>query len=51
MHYVNKEKVQKVETYYFDIEKCKHCKFMKGCYKENSKTKTYNVKIKDDIHI
>lgn len=24
---------------------------MKGCYKENSKTKTYNVKIKDDIHI
>ena len=40
-----------VECYYFDIEKCKHCKFKEGCYKEGSKYKTYNVKIKEDIHI
>ena len=36
----------KVECYYFDVEKCKHCK-----YKEGPKFKTYSVKIKDDIHI
>lgn len=41
----------KVESYHLDIEKCKHCKFKDGCYKEGSKTKTYNVKIKDDTHI
>lgn len=40
-----------VECYYFDVEKCKHCPFKSGCYKEGAKTKTYNVKIKDDIHI
>ena len=40
-----------VECYYFDVEKCKHCPFKNGCYKEGAKTKTYNVKIKDDIHI
>lgn len=42
---------QKVECYYFDIEKCKHCQYKEGCYKEGSKSKTYSVKIKDDIHI
>lgn len=41
----------KVECYYFDVEKCKHCKLKEGCYKEGAKTKTYNVKIKDDVHI
>ena len=40
-----------VESYYFDVEKCKHCPFKDGCYKENSKTKTYSVKIKDEVHI
>ena len=40
-----------VECYYFDVEKCKHCRFKEGCYKEGAKHKTYNVKIKDDIHI
>ncbi len=40
-----------VESYYFDVEKCKHCKYKNGCYKDGSKTKTYNVKIKDDVHI
>lgn len=40
-----------VECYYFEVDKCKHCKYKEGCYKEGSKTKTYSVKIKDDIHI
>lgn len=39
------------EYYYFDVEKCKHCKFKEGCYKEGAKNKIYSVKIKDDIHI
>ena len=48
-----KEDVIEVEAecYYFNIEKCKHCKFKTGCYKEGAKFKTYSVKIKDDIHI
>ena len=41
----------RTETYYFDIEKCKYCPYKEGCYKEGTKTKTYCVKIKDDIHI
>lgn len=39
-----------VETYYFDIEKCKTCPLRNGCYKEGAKTKTYSVSIKSDIH-
>ena len=42
---------QQVESYYFDVEKCKHCPLKNGCYKDGAKTKTYNVKIKDDTHI
>ena len=41
----------RVEVYYFDVEKCKHCPFKDGCYKEGAKSKTYSVKIKDDTHI
>ena len=41
----------RVEAYYFDIEKCKHCPFKDGCYKDGAKSKTYSVKIKDDTHI
>lgn len=41
----------RVECYYFDVEKCKHCIYKNGCYKDGSKFKTYSVKIKDDIHI
>ena len=41
----------RVECYYFDVEKCKYCKFKEGCYKEGAKYKTYCIKIKDDIHI
>ena len=39
-----------VETYYFDVEKCKICPLKDGCYKPNSKTKTYSISIKSDIH-
>ena len=47
----SKKKNQEVESYFFDVEKCKRCPFKDGCYKEGAKTKTYNVKIKDDTHI
>ena len=42
---------KRTETYLFDIEKCKHCKHKDGCYKDGAKSKTYSVKIKDDVHI
>ncbi|MHB8065224.1 MAG: transposase, partial [Ruminiclostridium sp.] len=38
------------DTYYFDIEKCKHCPYKEGCYKEGSKSKSYSVSIKSDEH-
>ena len=44
-------KNNRVECYYFDVEKCKRCPFKKGCYKEESKSKTYSVTIKNDIHV
>lgn len=40
-----------VDTYYFDIEKCKRCTYKNGCYKEGSKSKTYSVTIKSNIHL
>lgn len=39
-----------VTTYYFDIEKCKHCPFKEGCYKDGAKSKTYSVSIKSNEH-
>ncbi|MFH5882661.1 IS1182 family transposase [Liberiplasma polymorphum] len=39
-----------VETYFFDIEKCKICPLKEQCYKENSKTKSYSISIKSNIH-
>lgn len=42
---------QQVQSYYFDVDKCKRCPFKEGCYKEGSQTKTFNVKIKNDTHI
>ena len=39
-----------VETYFFDIEKCKTCPLKNGCYKDGSKAKTYSVSIKSDLH-
>ena len=39
-----------VDTYYFDVEKCKTCPLRDGCYKEGAKSKTYSVSIKSDLH-
>lgn len=39
-----------VYTYYFDVEKCRSCPFREGCYKPGSKTKSYSVSIKSDLH-
>lgn len=39
-----------VESYFFDIEKCKSCQFKNGCYKEGAETKSYSVTIKHHIH-
>ncbi len=39
-----------VVTYYFDVEKCKNCPLKEGCYKEGTKTKSYSVTLKSDIH-
>lgn len=39
-----------VDTYYFDIEKCKVCPKKEGCYKEGAKRKTYSVTIKSYVH-
>lgn len=39
-----------VHSYYFDVEKCKVCPLKYGCYKQGSKTKSYSVSIKSDLH-
>lgn len=39
-----------VDTYYFDVEKCKTCPLRNGCYQEEANTKTYSISIKSDIH-
>lgn len=39
-----------MDTYYFDIEKCRRCPFSDGCYKEGAKSKTYSVSIKSTEH-
>lgn len=39
-----------VDTYYFDIEKCRSCPLNEGCYKPGAKTKSYSVSIKSDLH-
>lgn len=39
-----------VDTYYFDVEKCKSCPLKEGCYKDGAKTKTYSVSIKSKLH-
>lgn len=46
-----KDKNQQVECYYFDVDKCKHCPFKDGCYKNGAKTKTFSVRIKNETHI
>lgn len=39
-----------VESYYFDVEKCKRCPRREGCYKDGAKTKSYSVSIKSVTH-
>lgn len=39
-----------VDTYYFDVEKCKLCSLSDGCYKDGAKSKTYSVSIKSNTH-
>lgn len=39
-----------VDTYYFDVEKCKSCPLKNGCYNDGAKTKTYSVSIKSELH-
>ncbi|WP_044023083.1 IS1182-like element ISBsp4 family transposase [Bacillus sp. SG-1] len=39
-----------VDTYYFDVDKCKRCPLREGCYKGGAKSKTYSVSIKSDQH-
>jgi transposase len=39
-----------VDTYYFDVEKCKVCPLRENCYKPGAKTKSYSVSIKSDLH-
>jgi transposase len=39
-----------VDTYYFDIKKCKACPLRNGCYKGGAQTKTYSVSLKSNIH-
>lgn len=40
-----------VDTYYFDVEKCKVCPLRENCYKPGAKTKSYSVSIKSDLHM
>jgi transposase len=42
--------INQVETYYFDVQKCKICTVRKDCYKLGAKTKSYSVSIKSDEH-
>lgn len=37
-------------TYFFDVNKCRCCSLRDGCYKDGSKSKTYSVSMKCDIH-
>lgn len=45
----NRNKNQ-IMTYYFDIEKCKHCPMKDDCYKPGAKSKSYSVSILSDLH-
>jgi transposase len=39
-----------VETYHFDIEKCKICPLKGTCYKVGAKSKSYSISIKSNTH-
>jgi transposase len=40
-----------VDTYFFDVEKCKRCPLREGCYKEGAKSKTFSVSLKSNEHV
>ncbi len=44
------EGTETVETYFFDVEKCRYCPKREGCYREGSKTKSYSVTIRSNTH-
>ncbi len=44
-------KRNQTETYYFDIEKCKHCIYKNGCYNDGAKFKTYSVSIISNLQL
>lgn len=39
-----------VESYFFDVEKCKRCPLRNGCYKDGARTKSYSVSVKSRVH-
>ena len=39
-----------VESYFFDVHKCKCCPKKEGCYKDGAKTKSYSVSIITNTH-
>ena len=39
-----------VQTYYFDVQKCKQCPLRNGCYKDGAKSKSYSISIRSDEH-
>lgn len=47
---IRKGTINRTETYYFDIEKCKVCSRRNGCYKEGAKSKSYSVQIRSEPH-
>lgn len=50
-HWNKKENENPRIIYQFDVEKCKMCPKKEGCYKEESKTKSYSVSIKATEHL
>jgi hypothetical protein len=44
------EGTNQVDTYFFDVEKCKVCPLRENCYQPGAKTKTYSVSIRSDMH-
>lgn len=50
-HWNKKENENPRMIYQFDVEKCKICPQKEGCYKEESKTKSYSVSIKAAEHL
>ena len=40
-----------VETYFFDIEKCRECSLKKGCYKDGANTKSHSISLKSNTHL